>query len=198
MRTLTTAFKNALNTDTLRPIYLVHLEFGASTNIYLNDRAANFTWDSKTWLGSGFLRPIRSIEEAGELRAVGCEITLTGAVAELVALSLNEARLSNKGRVYLGLLNSDEAIIDTPYLLFAGYLDVPVITYNETEVTLSLQYENDLMNLRNAGEFRYTEQSQRAIYGDDLGFQYVPLMESWNGYWGKAERPKWLKPKRRS
>lgn len=197
MRSLSAGMQTAITESSLRPVFFVRLEFGASLVVYLNDRAANITWDGQTWLGNGWLRPIKAIDESSEIKATGCEITLTGALAELRAFALAEARLSNKGNVWLGLLDNTDALISEPYLIFSGTLDVPTITTNQSEMTLSLAYESDLRGLERPNEFRFSDQSQKAIYSDDKGFEYTSVVEDWNGYWGKPERPKWPNFRRR-
>lgn len=196
MRDISAAMETALESATLRPVYLVALEFGTSTVVYLNDRARNITWDSKTWLGNGWLRPIRSIEETPEVKATGCEITLTGEITSLIALVLNDARLSNYGTVYLGFLNDADTLIVNPYLIFKGALNVPTISTQGREIELVLSYESELRGLFRQKEFRYTDQSQQAFFAGDKGFQYTGLIENWNGFWGKAQKPTWLVQKR--
>lgn len=196
MRNLTSAMQSAITESIIRPVFLVQLEFGTSIVLRLNDRAADISWNSETWLGNGWLKPIRAFDESSEIRATGCEITLSGTITELLAYSLTDARLSNKGKVWLGLLDSSDTIISDPYQIFVGRLDVPTITTNETEMTLTLAYESELRGLERANEFRFTDQAQKAIYSDDKGFEYVSSVEKWDGYWGKPERPKWARFRR--
>lgn len=196
MRDITGNIETAIESEVLRPVYLVALEFGTSTIVNLNDRARDITWDSRTWLGNGWLRPIRSIQETPEIKATGCEVTLTGEISQLVAAALNDVRLSNKGTVYLGFLNSSDALIADPYLLFKGNLDVPTISTSGREVELTLSFESELRGLFRQKEFRYTDQAQQGFFPGDKGFQYVALIENWNGFWGKAQRPTWVVQKR--
>jgi len=196
MRNISGSVETAIESEVLRPVYLVALEFGGSTVLNLNDRGRDITWDSRTWLGNGWLRPIRSVQETPEIKATGCEITLAGEISQLLAAALNEVRLSNKGTVYLGFLNSSDALISDPYLLFRGNLDVPTITTSGREVELVLTFESELRGLFRQKEFRYTDQSQQAFFPGDKGFQYVAAIENWSGFWGKAQRPSWVVMKR--
>lgn len=197
MRGISTEMQVAITGDHLRPVYFVQLDLG-STVLYLTDRSFNLTWDGKTWLGNGWLRPIRSIEETSEVKAVGCEIVLAGTISSLIALALSDVRLKNKAKVWLGLLNIGDTpeVLPDPYQIFSGKLDVPVISTSETEITLTLNYESDLRGLNRPNEFRFTDQAQKAIYPSDKGFEYVVTMETWDGYWGKPEKPSWLEFKR--
>jgi hypothetical protein len=196
MRNLTVGMQSAISQQTVRPVFLVSLEFGASTVVYLNDRTFDITWGGHTYLGNGWLRPLKTVEETSDVKAVGCEITLNGTIAELLSYALVDARISNRGRVWLGMLDSTNSLIADPYQIFAGKLDIPTIQVDETTITLTLAYESDLRGLERPNEFRFTDQSQKALYSDDKGFEYVVTVEKWDGYWGKPERPKWIKFKR--
>lgn len=185
----------AIGNTTLRPAYFMELEFG-DTVLHLTDRGRDIDWDSVTWRGAGWVLPLRTIEELDEVVATGCEVTLSGNVASIVALSLVDAKLSNTAKIWFGLLDGTDAVIETPLLIFAGKLDIPTITQNGSEILVTLSYESELRGLLRPNEFRYTTQNQQAFFPGDKGFDYVPLMETWDGYWGKPERPKWLRKKR--
>ena len=197
MRAISTEMQVAITGTHLRPVYFVQLDLG-STVLCLTDRSFNLSWDGKTWLGNGWLRPIRAIEETSEVKAVGCEIELSGTISNLITLVLNDAKLKNKGKVWLGLLDESQSpqVLPDPYQIFSGKLDVPVISSTETEITLTLSYESDLRGLNRPNEFRFTDQAQKAIYPSDKGFEYVVTMETWDGYWGRPEKPSWLEFKR--
>lgn len=196
MRALSVGMQTAIAQATIRPVFLVSIEFGDSTVLYLNDRSFDITWDSKTWEGNGWLRPLKTIDETSDVKAVGCEITLSGTITQLLSYSLTDATLKNKGKIWLGLLDENNALVTSPYQIFSGKLDVPRIDITETEMTLSLAYESDLRGLERPNEFRFTDQSQKELYATDKGFEYVASVEKWDGYWGKPERPKWIKFKR--
>lgn len=193
MRTLTVGVQNAIAEAVIRPVYFVRLEFGVSTVLYLTDRGANITWNFQTWLGNGWLQPIKTIEETADVKAVGCEITLNGSIPELITHALSDARLSNRGKVWLGFLDSSGALIADPLLVFSGFLDMPRLESDGGEQTIKLSYENELRGLMRSTEFRYTDQAQQSLFPGDKGFKYCEAMETWDGYWGKPEKPTWLK-----
>lgn len=196
MRSLTAGMQSAISATVIRPVYLVRLEFGASTVIYLNDTGNNISWSGQTWLGNGWLQPVKSVQETPDVKATGCEITLMGTITQLVTYALTDARIGNGCEVYLGLLDANQALIADPYLLFKGKLDVPTITQSDDEFTITISYESELRGLFRKNEFRYTDEAQKALFSGDRGFQYQSTMETWDGYWGKPERPKWFTRKR--
>jgi len=196
MRNLSVGMQTAITQATLRPVFFVSIEFGNSTVLYLNDRSFDISWDSKTWEGNGWLRPIKAIDETSDVKAVGCEITLSGTITQLVSYTLTSARLKNKGKIWLGLLDESNALIADPYQIFSGKLDFPRIDITETEMTVTLAYESDLRGLERANEFRFTDQSQKELFAGDKGFSYVASVEKWDGYWGKPESARWVKFRR--
>lgn len=197
MRNLSAGMQTAIAQATIRPVFLVSIEFGDSTVLYLNDRSFDISWDGKTWEGNGWLRPIKAIDETTEVRAVGCEITLSGTITQLISYTLTSARLKNKGKIWLGMLDENNALIATPYQLFAGKLDFPRIEINENDMSVLLAYESDLRGLERPNEFRYTDQSQKELYPSDKGFEYASSIDKWDGYWGKPETPRWTRYKRK-
>ena len=142
------------------------------------------------------MRPIKAIDETSDVKAVGCEITLSGTITQLVSYTLTSARLKNRGKIWLGLLDENNALIADPYLIFSGKLDFPKIDITETEMTVTLAYESDLRGLERANEFRFTDQSQKELFAGDKGFAYVASVEKWDGYWGKPESARWVKFRR--
>jgi hypothetical protein len=194
-RTLTAGMQTAIAQSTIRPIYFAELEFESQT-IRLTSATRDITWDSETWLGNGWLKPLNAIDESAQLRATGCQVILSGLPSSLIAVVLGQSIISKKGTIWLGLLDSSMAIITDPYLIFKGYLDVPEIDDSHEDGTVALNYESDLISLDRPVEYRYSDQAHQALFAGDLGFQYTPQMEDWNGFWGKAERVKWKKRRR--
>ena len=196
MRNLSAAMITAAADSILRPVYFVELQF-PSAPLYLTDLGSNMAWDSRLWLGNGWLRPVKSVDESPDIRATGAEITLCGCDSQIVALAMNESRQTNKGRVWLGFLDENENLIASPYMVFSGNLDTTTIQQSDSDFLVTLKFESDLMGLNRQKEFRYTDESQKALFPGDRGFQYVALMEDWDGYWGKPEKPKWYTQKRK-
>lgn len=189
--------QTAVAASAIKPIWLVELEF-RDTTVRLCNRFRDFEWDSETWLGNGWLRPIGAINESTELRATGCRIELSGADQTMIALVLLEADQSKRGTVWLGALDDDDEIIPDPYQIFSGKLDVPEIQDDIGQSLISLNFESDLISLDRPRELRHTRESQQAIFPGDLGFDYADLLEDWSGFWGRPERPRFKKRKRES
>lgn len=194
MRTMSSEMLDAIQASTVRPVHLVELEF-VTTTLRLSDYARDLTWNSQTWLGNGFLHPLQGIDETSDIQAAGTNIVLTALDTQLLSLILRESN-QRAGRVWFGCLDEDLELIVDPLLLFDGVIDVPEITDDEQGGTITVSFENDLILLERPSEFRYDNHSQQALFSGDRGFEFTQRTADWSGYWGKSERPKYLKRKR--
>ena len=76
------------------------------------------------------------------------------------------------------------AIIDTPYLIFDGRMDVMTIEENGETANITLSAETILIALERANERRYTEQDQKDEYAGDTFFDYVTQLQDSEVIWG--------------
>jgi len=174
---------------------LVSIGF-TSTTIRLNSLMRDISWDGNTYLGNGWLKPIRAINETPEVRAVGVEIPLVGVSPTLISLALLNVDQNLDANVWLGALDASGALVSDPLLLFKGKVDSTVIEDRASNPTVTVLCETYLARLNRPQNFRYTNENQRALFAGDRGFEYTPKLEDWNGFWGKAERPKSIRRKR--
>ena len=186
--------QTALASPSVRPVLLCDLQTPSSW-IYLSTLPGALTWNFHTYTGGGILLGVPSIEDAGELRATGCDIPLNGANSGSLSLALSLSH-SRTLTVYLGLFDTSGTLIVDPFILFFGKFDKATIDEDPTEPKVVLHYESEIMRLKRPGSFRYTDAIQQSLFPGDKGFQYAPVLEDWNGYWGKAIRIRSLKKKR--
>ena len=182
-RTLAPAFAAALAAGDLRPCLFFEGEFdGGPLRLWTGGGSAS--WDGKTWTGAGDLIGISAIEESGEIAASGVTITLSGVPAYLVSLVIVNAKQGLPGRLWLGLLTSAGAVISSPVLAFAGRLDVPQISDDGASATITVTYESRLIDLQRPRSWRYTDESQKALFPGDKGFEYVTAIQDQEITWG--------------
>ena len=188
-RDFTASFETELSEDVIKPRILWEGDFGSQVvNLWTGE--SNISWDSKTWLGNGWLHDISAIKEVSEVQAVGARVTLTGVPSELVSLVLqNDNEQGALGKLYFMFLDDDDAIIADPHLFFSGGYDYSVIQESADIVEIEIHYESALAALRRPKVYRYTDESQRALYPNDRGFEYTAFLKEWSGYWGQQENP---------
>jgi len=184
-RALTPAVTAALQAPELRPILLFEGEFQSGT-VRLWSGLGEITWAGARWTGLGTLLNFGAIEETGEIVAGGTMITLSGVPLELVGLAIEEAQQGKAGRLWLGLLTEAGEIIADPVKAFAGRLDVPEITDNAESCTLTISYESRLVDLTVPRNWRYTHESQQALFPGDRGFEHVTTIQNKDVTWGRG------------
>lgn len=194
-RSMSASMQSALAATDVRPIDLVEMAFTSQT-VRLCSASRDISWNSQTWLGNGWLNPLREISDTSELRAIGVEVPLVGADQSVVSLALSETGHRSTCKIWLGLFDSSWSLIVDPVQLFKGYLDQATINDDGRTASVSFAWESDLTNLERPVIFRYTKEGQRSLFPSDKGFDYVHQVEDWSGFWGKSARPKINKRRR--
>ena len=191
-RNLTAGMITALTAAQNRPILLFEGTFSTGA-LRLWTGTGPLTWDSKTWEGNGLFISVQLATETGDIEATGISIQLSAPSAAVVSLVLGTVRMGQPGKIWLGMLDANGAVISTPYLIFSGLFDSAEIEENESAPEIVLKYETKLIELERGKTFRYTSDSQKIFNGSDKGFDYVPKIQDWDGFWGKTNAKKPVK-----
>ena len=120
-RTLTTALKNELLTDSLQPITLVYINVG--TGFRFTDHYKDITYDSNTYSASSLFTKLSSVTESSEVEVSNITLSFSGADQTIISLFLSNSYMEKEAEVYKGLLNTSEAVIADPFLLFKGRIE---------------------------------------------------------------------------
>jgi len=120
-RTLTTALKNELATDSLQPITLVYINVG--TGFRFTDHYKDITYDSNTYSASSLFTKLSSVTESSEVEVSNITLSFSGADQTIISLFLSNSYMEKEAEVYKGLLNTSEAVIADPFLLFKGRIE---------------------------------------------------------------------------
>lgn len=184
-RNLTTATKNEFIAPSLRPIFLIEATFTTTIRVWTG--IGNISWNSQTWSGLGELLSISEIEETADVVATGIRIGLSGIAAADIQRVMNESRQGKAVNVYFGAIDSSGVVVVDPFLSFAGRMDAPEINEGAETSTITIAAESKLIDLNRSMERRYTAEDQKSEYAGDLGFDYVPSLQEWNGVWGQGQ-----------
>ena len=185
MRDLTAGFIAQLEAKTKCVAVFFEGEFASGTINYWTGYG-EITWDGKTWTGVGNVISVSQVTETSDVRADGLVFTISGITEEIRSLILQEVRQGKPGTVYIGFIDPSGAVVADPANAFEGRLDVPKMQDGGPAIAISLAYETRLRDLERVREERYTNQSQQVNHAGDLGFEYVPSLQDWNGIWGRA------------
>ena len=194
-RDLSSGVISEITSSSLAPFLLFEGVFASGT-LRLWSGIGDLSWNSYTWTGVGSLASISSVTESAETSAQGITVSLSGIPSSLVSLFLGDVRQGSAGKVYLGFLNSSNQVIDSPYMLFEGRLDVPAMEESAETAVISITYESRLIDLERPRESRYTDEDQQREFSGDIGFEFVPSLQDIVINWGRTDSSGKSKPTR--
>jgi hypothetical protein len=194
-RDLSSGVISEITSSSLAPFLLFEGVFASGT-LRLWSGIGDLSWNSYTWTGVGSLASISSVTESAETSAQGITVSLSGIPSNLVSLFLGDVRQGSAGKVYLGFLDSSNDVIDSPYMLFEGRLDVPAMEESAETAVISITYESRLIDLERPRESRYTDEDQQREFSGDLGFEFVPSLQDIVINWGRTDSSGKSKPTR--
>jgi|TARA_R110001583_G_scaffold128010_5_gene279794 hypothetical protein len=185
-RGLASAVKTELATGNINPVFLVHLGF--ATPIYLTNcgfpLTSSVSGSSVTYIASGHLQSITGVSETNQPTKNSLAITLSAVDQGYIAIILNENVIGKEVKVYRGLLDSSNALISDPFLLFYGTIDEHRIvdTTNTANVTLSVT--SHWASFDKESGRTTSDNSQQRFFSGDKGMEFAAL-NILNLKWGK-------------
>lgn len=184
-RGFSTAVKNALKSQTVRLITFAELDFASGT-LYVHDGIGTYTWGGNDWIGVGDFGGISSVEEGSEVSPYSLNLTLSGLDAGLVSTALTENYFMRDVNIYLGLLDEDDDLIDTPTQIWAGFMDVMSVTAGASGGdSITLTAESELSKFDRSANLRYTDTMLRKRLSTDKFFEFLKDIEGVKISWGK-------------
>jgi len=184
MRDIASGVSTALASGKVNPFLLASMDFVTGT-IYVWTGIGTLTWGGHDWTGLGRFANVSAVTLTKEGTAEKITLSLSGIPPEYVDDAINETRGNKIAKLYLGFSDDSGAVISSPVLIAQGYTDVPTLTDSGESCTFSITIETPMVQLQNASLRRYTTDDQKIDYPTDLGFQYVPQIQQWDGVWGK-------------
>ena len=173
-RTLTTALKNELLTNEIRPVHL--LSIGFSTPVNITDNSFNLTssvsGSSITYTASSFLVATPTFTEETDLTKTSLNITLSGADQTFISTVLNENVVNDSVDIFRGLLDSNNALIADPILLYSGNIDTFQISESETESIVNLTVVSHWADFDKKSGRQTNNNSQQRFFNTDVGMDF--------------------------
>lgn len=170
-RTLPTGFAAQTEGKVFPAVFLVELAWPGGT-VYAWNGYGNLSWDSKTWVGTGYLGAITPIGETSDLRANGCALTLSGIPSDLIAEAFANDAQGQPARIWIGALLPSGALATDPLQVFDGIIDHTAFEDTGDTSTLTVQLEKEAIDRRVVGR-RFTHEDQQIDAPGDLIFEYV-------------------------
>lgn len=189
----------------VRPVLLADMFFDSGT-VRMFTGLGTLTYNGNDYLGGGQFINISSITESQDLKANGIVCSLNGLDSNLVALALTERTRRRPFRLYLGaqsttqyVLTEDQPgyvltedgykillesqLVDTPYRIFSGLMDVMEGTTDGQTGDIKLSVENILLIGQRAREGRYTDEDQKRRFPLDRGLENINQLQDKSIVW---------------
>ena len=173
-RSLTTAVKNELATNDIRPIHLIHIGF--STPVYLTDCSFELTssvsGSSVTYSPSDFILGISNFTEEVDITKSSMVLSLSGADQTFISTVLNEPVVNDEVIVYRGFLSNGNILIADPFLLYKGNIESFAINESQKDSRVNLTIVSHWADFEKKNGRKTNNTSQQRFFSTDVGMDF--------------------------
>ena len=186
-RTLSTAIKNELATGEIRPVHLITICFGTPVNITdcSFSLTSSISGSSVTYTPSSFLISVPSFSEETDLTKASLSLALSGADQTFISTVLNENVVNDTVDIFRGVLDSSNAIVADPILLYSGNIDTFQIDETETESSVILTVVSHWADFNKKSGRNTNNNSQQRFFNTDVGMDFAS-QTTLDIKWGRA------------
>ena len=182
-----TAVATALAQQNVAIVTFAKLEFPSGT-VYVHNSLGSYTWGGHDWLGVGDLGSISQVEEGLDVSPYAITLTLSGLDATISGAALTEDYYLHGVTVYLGVLDADDVLIDTPTQIWAGFMDQMNMTVGaDGGDAIQLVAESELSRFNKSLNLMYTNTAQQERSSGDLFFNFLHKIEGAKINWGSRK-----------
>ena len=186
-RSLTTAVKNELATNDIRPIHLITIGFGTPVN--LTDCSfpltSSISGSSVTYSASDFILGISNHTEETDITKSSINLTLSGADQTFISTVLNENVVNDSVDIYRGFLNDSNALISDPFLLYRGKIDSFDLAETDTSSIVGIQIVSNWADFEKKNGRKTNNTSQQRFFSSDVGMNFASQTVQ-DIKWGRA------------
>jgi len=174
-RTLTTAVKNELLTNEIRPVHLLTIGFSTPVNLTDNsfDLTSSISGSSKTYTASPFLVSVPTFTEETDVTKTSLNIDLSGADQTFISTCLNENIVNDSVEIFRGLLNSTNSLIADPLLLYSGNIETFQISESQTDSNVTLTIVSHWADFDKKSGRQTNNNSQQRFFSTDVGMDFA-------------------------
>lgn len=165
---------------TLTAFMAIELEFDSGT-VRLWNGYGDLVYLGNTFLGSGNLLNISSIEEGAEISAKGATMVLSGISSSILSYALTENYQYRIASIYVGTITGGTV---AAYKIFSGRMDVMTINEQGESCDITVTAESRLIDLERPRVRRWTSEDQKSLYAGDKGFDYINNLQQADIKWG--------------
>ena len=174
-RSLTTAIKNALATNDIRPVHL--LTIGFSTPVNFTDCSFSLTssisGSSVTYNPSDFVIGVSDFTEEIDVTKSSLTISLSGADQTFISTVLNENVTNDEVSIYRGLLDSSSSLIADPFLLYKGNIENFAVNESEKDSVVNITVVSHWADFEKKNGRKTNNTSQQRFFSTDVGMDFA-------------------------
>lgn len=189
-RGLTSAVKTELATGgatAIEPVFLFYLGF--ATPLYKTNCSFNLTssvsGSSQTYTSDGFILGISTMSETTEPIKNSLKITISGVSQPIISIILNENIINDSVKIWQGFLDTSNALIADPYLLFDGTINQYSIEDDTKTALVGLELTSTWGQFEKVNGRNTSDTSQQRHFSGDKGFEFSALTIR-DIRWGRA------------
>ena len=173
-RSLTTAIKNELATNDIRPVHLITIGFGTPVNITdcSFDLTSSVSGSSVTYSASDFIMGVSNHTEETDITKSSVSISLSGADQTFISVVLNENVINDSVSIFRGLLADDNTLIADPFLLYKGNIESFEIQEGEKDSTVGLSIVSHWADFEKKNGRKTNNTSQQRFFSTDVGMDF--------------------------
>ncbi len=173
-RSLTTAIKNELATNDIRPVHLITIGFTSPVNITdcSFPLTSSVSGSSVTYTASDFIMGISNFTEETDVTKTSLTLSLTGADQTFISTVLNENVVNDSVDIFRGLLNSSNALVADPFLLYSGTIDSFTVSENKNSSNVNLQIVSHWADFDKTNGRKTNNTSQQRFFSADVGMDF--------------------------
>lgn len=177
--------KAALEASGAKDIHFLFLDF-ATDPMYACTGTRTYTWGGNDWLGIGEISGISDIAHASDIAARPLTLTASGVDSFIVQPALSRTNYKHRQvAIYRGFLDTDENLIDDPYTVWKGRMDVGSFAADKGSAFVQMRCEPLAADLLRANVSRYSDQDHQQRWPGDRFFEYLPQMADKDVVWGR-------------
>jgi hypothetical protein len=169
-RGLSSSLQTELANQSIKPIVLVEILF--PTPQRLTNHYKDITHNSNTYSSSGHLLSIGGKAEKSELDVGNFQIELSAVDSAFVSIVLNNVVSNDEVTIDIGLLDSNDALIDT-FNYDKGFIESFSIDTNTGKLILSCT--SHFADFSRVAGRKTNSGSQQIFYSTDLGMEFAAL-----------------------
>ena len=173
-RALTTAIKNELATNDIKPFHL--LTIGFSTPVNFTDCGFPLTsaisGSSVTYSSSSFIIGVSDFTEEIDVTKSTITISLSGADQSFISTVLNENITNDTVTIFRGLLDDNNSIIADPFLLYKGNIENFSINESTKDSVVNISVVSHWADFEKKNGRKTNNTSQQRFFSTDVGMEF--------------------------